>query len=106
MDDLHRLGIRLKSYQAGNHYTTCPRCSPTRKPAHRRLKCLSVKIDAAGFVAHCLHCGYLESKNASPSQHPDRQRPGAKKNQPGNRDHYGDLQRKVLSRWCGPGRQR
>jgi hypothetical protein len=42
----------------GFHTTTCPQRSNDRKEAHQKLKCLSVKIDAAGVCWHCNHCGW------------------------------------------------
>jgi hypothetical protein len=52
---LREHGIRLDSYVSGEHSTTCPRCSHKRKPEHRKLKCLSVKIDDRGVCWHCNH---------------------------------------------------
>lgn len=50
-------GIRLRSYQVGDHYTTCPECSEQRRPANRKKPCLSVKIDdGGGAVWRCAHC--------------------------------------------------
>jgi hypothetical protein len=51
-------GIKLDNYGPGEHPGPCPRCSHLRQPQHRRLKCLSVKIDNRGATWHCNHCGW------------------------------------------------
>jgi hypothetical protein len=46
--------IYLARYHFGQHYSTCPKCSHTRK---KKLdKCLSVLIDAKGAAYNCHHC--------------------------------------------------
>ncbi len=51
--------IHLTDFGVGRHYTTCPRCSAQRKPAHRRLECLGITIEADGRVGFgCNHCGW------------------------------------------------
>lgn len=48
-------GIRLRSYDTGEHRTTCPVCSATRKK--KSDPCLAVKIDDDGGATwHCHHC--------------------------------------------------
>src|SRR5579883_364269 len=50
-------GIKLRSYGHGKHYTTCPECSPHRKPHNRKKPCLGVKVDDLGIKWACHHCG-------------------------------------------------
>jgi hypothetical protein len=50
--------IRLDAYGEGSHSSTCPRCSHSRKPGHRKTKCLEVKIDAKGVCWCCHHCNW------------------------------------------------
>ena len=38
--------IEVRSIKFGNQYALCPQCSHMRKGAHKKIKCLSVKIDA------------------------------------------------------------
>jgi len=58
-DLLRCAGIQLPSYQPGRHYTTCPKCSHTRKPAHKAAKCLGVTIHADGSAMWgCNHCAW------------------------------------------------
>jgi predicted P-loop ATPase len=51
-------GIVLPKYVPGPHSSTCPRCSNARKGFHKKLKCLSVKIDGDGACWCCHHCGW------------------------------------------------
>ena len=61
---LHEQGIRLNSNQIGNHKTTCPECSHTRK--NRKDPCLSVTLDAhGGAVWKCHNCGWTGSIRGS-----------------------------------------
>jgi hypothetical protein len=48
--------ITLRNFNHGNHRTTCPRCSATRRK--RRDPCLSISIDQAGVRWNCWHCGF------------------------------------------------
>jgi putative DNA primase/helicase len=50
--------IKIPSTAEGDYPTTCPECSHKRKPAHQKLKCLGVKIDAKGVTWHCNHCDW------------------------------------------------
>lgn len=55
--ELNASGIRLKSYSIGNHKTTCPQCSHTRKD--KTDPCLSVTIGAESAVWKCHNsCGF------------------------------------------------
>jgi twinkle protein len=54
LDDVRAEGISLRSWQAGNHKTTCPRCSATRKK--KTDQCLSVTIFADRARWQCHHC--------------------------------------------------
>ena len=52
-------GIRLRSYEAGDHRTTCPQCSSTRRK--KNDPCLSVTIgDDDGAVWQCWHCDWAD----------------------------------------------
>jgi twinkle protein len=52
------LGIELKGNPgSAEAYTTCPRCSPSRKKKHQ--KCLTVYGDTESFFCH--HCGWYGS---------------------------------------------
>jgi hypothetical protein len=44
---LNKNGIYLDCYERNdkNYTSTCPKCSLGRQRAHRKIKCLSVKID-------------------------------------------------------------
>jgi hypothetical protein len=55
-DILAGLGIKLNSYANGEHTSTCPACSATRKK--KKIRCLSVMIDADGYCFFCHHCGH------------------------------------------------
>ena len=56
MERLIAHGIRLPSYNPGEHKTLCPSCSHTRK--NKSDKCLSVKIDTQdGAAWNCHNCG-------------------------------------------------
>lgn len=59
------MNVRLSNYRVGEHTTTCPQCSHTR--TKKQDKCLSVKIDEAGFTMFCHHCGWKGGKVESPS---------------------------------------
>ena len=51
-------GISLKNISYGNHRTTCPKCSGTRKK--KNDQCLSVTVDdEGGAVWNCHHCGWV-----------------------------------------------
>ncbi len=47
-DNLARQGIEIRGWREGNHKTTCPKCSATRRK--KRDPCLSVTIDGDGAV--------------------------------------------------------
>src|SRR5262249_49750002 len=53
---LNANGIYLKSYDPGEHSTTCPECSAGRKLANQKKECLSVKIDDQGATWFCHNC--------------------------------------------------
>jgi putative DNA primase/helicase len=57
-------GITLESTAPGKHATTCPQCSAKRKPGHRKLKVLGVKIDDRGVCWRCNHCGWSGPEKA------------------------------------------
>ncbi len=58
-EQLSSSGVRLKSYESGQHKTQCPQCSHLRKARNRKKKCLAVKIDASGNtgVVYCHNDG-------------------------------------------------
>ena len=57
---LSEQGIKLRSYDMGEHKTTCPRCSAQRKKKHE--PCLNVRLDVdGGAVWQCWHCGWTGS---------------------------------------------
>lgn len=73
---LPKVGILVPSYAPGSYRTTCPACSPFRKPNHRKLKCLTTLIRPDGSVVWCCHhpgCGFKgplpEHVNGLPFEH-------------------------------------
>lgn len=55
METLLKEGISLRDYDVGEHKTTCPQCSHSRK--NKRDLCLSVRIDSDGSCMwKCHHC--------------------------------------------------
>ena len=55
MEKLLDNNIRLRTYNIGDHKTTCPQCSHTRK--NKTDQCLSVTLkDDGGAVWKCHHC--------------------------------------------------
>lgn len=69
MDIIQALAERgIKPHRSGSFriatdvYTTCPNCSPNRKPQNRKLPCLSVRLDEnGGAVWHCNHCDWADN---------------------------------------------
>ena len=54
---LHDLGITLRSHAAGEHKTTCPKCSLGRK--NKTETCLSVHVSPGDYaLVNCHHCGW------------------------------------------------
>lgn len=51
-------GIALRRQTIGEHQTTCPECSESRKPMNRKKPCLSVRVEADRAVWCCHHCNY------------------------------------------------
>src|SRR5215831_10270570 len=70
-DLLRRAGIRLASTKSGDYTTVCPRCSAGRSAAHRKTKCLSVKIDGDGVCWNCHHCGWTGPEKGSGGAKPE-----------------------------------
>lgn len=58
---LSQKGIKLKNYGYGQHTSTCPECSESRKAANKRSQCLSIKIDEDGACWTCHHCGWTDA---------------------------------------------
>lgn len=53
------LGIDMRGASAhagGNFRTTCPQCSESRRPEHRRQKCLSLNPSKGAY--NCFNCGW------------------------------------------------
>jgi predicted P-loop ATPase len=73
-------------------YTVCPKCSSTRKGAHKKLKCLGVTIDGDNVRWGCNHCGWTG---------PERGTGGNGERPPLKCYLYGDSLRKVRN---SPGR--
>ena len=55
-EQLQDLGIQLRSWKLGQHHSTCPECSHTRRK--KTAQCLSVKIEEDRGLYHCSHCGW------------------------------------------------
>lgn len=53
----HDYGIELPMTATGQHYTTCPNCSPERK----KSEVLCLGIDADRKIWHCNHCNWSGS---------------------------------------------
>lgn len=67
MKKLQEQGIALRSWRGGDHKTTCPRCSHTRK--NKKDPCLSVTIeDDGGAVWKCHNCGWTGGVGSSDRQ--------------------------------------
>ena len=55
MEKIIEKGIQLRNWNVGDHKTTCPQCSHTRR--NKKDQCLSVTIEADdGVVWKCHHC--------------------------------------------------
>ncbi|GAA0005238.1 hypothetical protein BDS110ZK4_28280 [Bradyrhizobium diazoefficiens] len=99
---LQENGIKVRSLKMGTQYAICPNCSHKRKGAHKKLKCLSVKIDASGVVWNCHHCTWSSYENAKREA---RQRDRGQRPHQRNGGGYGDLQRASLARFAGQPRR-
>jgi hypothetical protein len=93
-------GIKVRSFKFGNQYTLCPHCSHSRKGSHKKIRCLSVKIDQNGVVWNCHHCSWsgCENQKSERSSSGRGGVQGAKRREGGG---YGALQRNALARWVG-----
>lgn len=67
LDDLRREGIRLRSWQDGNHKTICPRCSASRKK--KTDPCLSVTVEHDRALWQCHHCGWTGAVGGDDRRH-------------------------------------
>ena len=66
-------GIRLRSYKAGDHRTTCPQCSASRRK--KSDPCLSVTVaDDGGAVWNCWHCNWAEGVQPEREEYQPRPR--------------------------------
>ena len=71
IEDLRKQNISLRSYQPGNHKTTCPRCSHTRK--NKKDPCLSVTIEDGGHALwNCHNCAWRGGAGNVTSRREDR----------------------------------
>lgn len=93
---LSRHRIELRDTRDGEHQTTCPGCSDSRKPQNRRKRCMSVKIDRDGMCFHCHHCGMSGGEFFEGGKRNDR--PQAKTSKPSG-GGYASLQRGSRSGW-------
>lgn len=60
-------GIELRAGASGEHKTTCPRCSPSRKKS--KYPCLNVNVDEG--VWNCWHCGWSGTLKGGEWQRPE-----------------------------------
>ena len=68
-DILSEYGIEWRSTKTGSFYTTCPRCSHTRRK--RKEPCLGVTIYADGSAGwRCFHCGWTGAGSLGSSRRP------------------------------------
>ena len=68
-DILSEYGIEWRSTKTGSFYTTCPRCSHTRRK--RKESCLGVTIYADGSAGwRCFHCGWTGAGSLGSSRRP------------------------------------
>ena len=71
MEKIIEKGIQLRNWNAGDHKTTCPQCSHTRR--NKKDQCLSVTIEPdGGVVWKCHHCewsGAVAGSNYSPNNY-------------------------------------
>ena len=64
MEKLNEQGIHLRNMNAGDHKTTCPQCSHTRR--NKKDQCLSVTIEGDGAaVWKCHHCEWKGAVSGS-----------------------------------------
>ncbi len=76
-------GIRLRSYDVGDHKVVCPKCSAQRR--NKRDPCLSVKVDDDGGAAwNCHHCDWRGNvpSNGHANGYMPEARPVARPNPP------------------------
>ena len=66
MTNLLDYGIQLRNQSQGNHKTTCPQCSHTRR--NKKDPCLSVTITEDGAVWNCHHCQWNGGFNSNDHQ--------------------------------------
>lgn len=58
--------VKLPHYRIGDQKAICPQCSHTRKKKY--VKCLSVTIDATGWVINCWHCAFTTGSGNPPKE--------------------------------------
>jgi twinkle protein len=61
-----QFGIDVKHNAYGNVKTLCPKCSATRKPVHRKEKCLSVNTTEG--IWNCHNCGWNGTLKRKPKK--------------------------------------
>jgi hypothetical protein len=57
-DILNEHGLPLPPPGVTRYYSSCPRCSASRKSTHRKSKCLGINITSDGVNFGCSHCGW------------------------------------------------
>lgn len=75
MDNIQYLaanGISVRSLRLGQTYSTCPKCSHTRKK--KKERCLSVLFDGDGVTWYCHHCGWTRGSGTATYPVPAKQR--------------------------------
>lgn len=50
--------LKISPVKSGRYTTTCPKCSPDRKPEHRKSHCLTVNNEVGNRWFNCNHCGH------------------------------------------------
>ena len=73
-DWLEAEGVRLRDWSVGNHRSTCPRCSASRRK-NKRQECLSVTIRADSILYCCQHCAWSGLAGGRQSADGDRRPP-------------------------------
>jgi twinkle protein len=71
LETVRAQGIRLRSWQAGNHKTTCPQCSAGRKK--KTDPCLSVSILPDRARWQCHHCQWTGGAGGDDARNPKRE---------------------------------
>ena len=106
-EQLQDLGIQLRTWKIGQHHSTCPECSHTRRK--KTAQCLSVKIEEDCGLYHCSHCGWEGSVFAREAREDGGRRPerSRRREEPPRRPDYQvrdeDLPPAMLRWWAKRG---